>query len=144
MISVFVDSDIIIDLLAKRQEYRAAVKLLKLIRGKKIRAYTTPVVLANVDYIIKKFANKNKSRKALRSLRKRIQILPIDQVIVDTALESAFTDFEDALQYYAAEKQGMDFIVTRNKEDYKKGRIKIVTAQEFVDMSALGENETEV
>jgi predicted nucleic acid-binding protein len=131
-------------LLAKRQEYLGAAKLLKLIREKRIRAYTTPVVLANVDYIITKYANKNKSRKALRSLRKRIQILPIDQTIVDSALESAFTDFEDALQYYAAEKQGMDFIVTRNEEDYKKGRIKIVTAQEFVDMNALGENEVEV
>jgi predicted nucleic acid-binding protein len=141
MNSIFIDSDIIIDLLAKRQEYLAAAKLLKLVREKKVRAYTTPVVLANVDYIITKYANRNKSRKALRSLRKRIQIIPIDQAIVDTALESPFTDFEDAMQYYAAEKQGLDFIVTRNKEDYKKGKIQAVTAQEFVDMNILDENE---
>jgi predicted nucleic acid-binding protein len=61
-------------------------------------------------------------------------ILPKDENILDTALESEFPDFEDAMQYYAAEKRGIDFIVTRNKKDYSKGRIRVVTAKEYMDM----------
>jgi predicted nucleic acid-binding protein len=63
-----------------------------------------------------------------------LSILPLDEKIVDTALESEFSDFEDALQYYAAEKQGIDFIITRNKKDYAKGGLRVVTAQQYMDM----------
>ena len=58
----------------------------------------------------------------------------MDENTVDKAMDSAFTDFEDALQYYAAESRGVDFIVTRNAKDYKKGNIKIITAEECVKL----------
>ena len=140
MIKIFVDSDIIIDLLAKREHYLAAARLLAVIRKKKVQAYTTPIVLANVDYIITKHANREKSKKAIRTLRKSIGILPMDGIIVDNALDSSFADFEDALQYFAAEAQQMDFIVTRNKKDYKNGKTKAVNAEEFLNLHIVGED----
>ena len=142
MTKLFIDSDILIDLLAKRENYLDAAKLLAIIREKNVKAFTTPIVLANVDYIITKYANRRKSKDAIRILRKDIQILPIDEVIVDRALESSFTDFEDALQYYAAEAIDMDFIVTRNGRDYRFGAIIVINAQEFIDLlAANGEME---
>jgi predicted nucleic acid-binding protein len=105
-----------------------------IIGEKKVAAFTTPIVLANVDYIITKYSNKAKSRKAIRALRKKLSILLIDEKVVDTALESEFSDFEDALQYYAAEKRGINFIITRNKKDYAKGSLRVATAQEYMNM----------
>ena len=140
MTEIFVDSDIIIDLLAKREHYLAAARLLSIIREKKVQAYTTPIVLANVDYIITKYANREKSKKAIRTLRKSIGILPMDETMVDNALDSSFADFEDALQYFAAEAQQMDFIVTRNKKDYKNGKTKAVNAEEFLNLHIIGED----
>ena len=61
-----------------------------------------------------------KSKRAILSLRKYISILTINEEILDKALNSAITDFEDALQYHAAEAKGVDFIVTRNEKDYRK------------------------
>jgi predicted nucleic acid-binding protein len=139
MTKVFIDSDILIDLLAKREHHLAAARLLTIARDKKVHAFTTPIVLANVDYIITKHANRSKSKDAIRILRKDMQILLIDDLIVDRALESSFTDFEDALQYYAAEAANMDFIVTGNGRDYRFGNIVAVSAQEFVDLFAANE-----
>ena len=134
MTKIFIDSDIIIDLLAKREHYLGAAHLLSIIRKKKILAYTTPIVLANVDYIMTKYSNRQKSKKAIRTLRKYISILTIDEEIVDKAIESSLTDFEDALQYYAAESKGVDFIVTRNEKDYRKGQIKAVSAEKCAEL----------
>jgi predicted nucleic acid-binding protein len=134
MNSLFIDSDVLIDLLAQRENYIEAAALMTIIEEKKAAGFTTPIVLANVDYIITKYSSKAKSRKAVKSLRKSLSILTMDEKIVDIALESEFPDFEDALQYYAAEKQGIDFIVTRNKKDYARGRLKVVTAQEYMNM----------
>ena len=139
MNSLFIDSDIVIDLLAQRKNYTEAAALMTIIAEKKAAAFTTPIVLANVDYIITKYSSKAKSRRAIKFLRKRLSVLPMDEKIVDTALESEFSDFEDALQYYAAEKNGIDFIVTRNKKDYAKGNLKVVTAQEYMDMYEVNE-----
>lgn len=139
MNSLFIDSDILIDLLARRKNYAEAAALMTIIAEKKAAAFTTPIVLANVDYIITKYSSKAKSRRAIKSLRKRLSVLPMDEKIVDTALESEFSDFEDALQYDAAEKNGIDFIVTRNKKDYAKGNLKVVTAQEYMDMYEMNE-----
>jgi predicted nucleic acid-binding protein len=134
MNSLFIDSDIIIDLFAQRKHFMEAAGLMAVIADKKVSGFTTPLVLANVDYIITKYSNRKKSKLAIKALRKSLSILPMDGEIVDMALESDFSDFEDALQYYSAEKQGIDFIITRNKKDYAKGRIKALTAQEFIDM----------
>lgn len=132
MNKVFIDSDILIDLLAKRTHYDDALKLLSLISDKKAKAFITALVLANVDYIITKYGNKQKSRKALKTLRKNISILTMDEKAFDEALESSFLDFEDALQYFSAMNQGIDFFITRNKKDYSKGNLKVVTAGEYL------------
>lgn len=135
MNKLFIDSDILIDLLAQRENYLQAAALMSIIMDKKAAAYTTPLILANVDYIITKYSNKIKSRKAIKTILKIISIISIDENIINKAIESEFSDFEDAIQYYAAEKQKIDFIVTRNKKDYKKGKIKVITAQEYINMS---------
>lgn len=133
MIKIFIDSDIIIDVLAKRKEYQPASELLKLLDGIKLSGYTSPIVIANVHYILTKHTDKNKSIHAIKVLRKKINILPIDEEIIDTALDGNFKDFEDGIQYLMAKKKQMDFIITRNKKDYKHFDIKIFDAREFVD-----------
>ena len=134
MNNLFIDSDILIDLLAKRPHYNEALNLLSLVAEGKAKAFTTPLVIANVDYIITKFGSKQKSIKAIRTLRKDISILTMNEKIVDEALESSFPDFEDSLQYFSALNQGIDFIITRNKKDYSKGTIKVVSAGEYLDI----------
>jgi predicted nucleic acid-binding protein len=133
MNNLFIDSDILIDLLAKRAHYYEALRLLSIVAEGKAKAFTTSLVIANVNYIITKFSNRQKSIKSIRTLRKNISILTMNENIIDEALVSSFPDFEDSLQYFSALNQEVDFIVTRNKKDYSKGTIKVVTAGEYLD-----------
>ena len=79
-----------------------------------------------------KFGGKKKSIKNIRKLRKIISILSIDEEIVDEALLSDNTDFEDAIQYIASEKNNIDFIITRNKGDFKNSKLPVLNAKEFL------------
>ena len=74
MTKIFVDSDIIIDLLAKREHYLEAAELFSIIKNQQIQAFTTPLVLANVEYIITKYSSRQRSKKAIRELRKYLSI----------------------------------------------------------------------
>ena len=133
MIKLYIDSDIILDLLLKRYDYyNNAAELMTKIDKRKYKGYTTPLVIANIHYIMTNFCGKKKSINNIRKLRKLISILSIDEKIVDEALLSDNTDFEDAIQYITSEKNNIDFIITRNKGDFKNSKLPVLNAEEFL------------
>ena len=133
---LFIDSDIILDLLAERPLfYDNAAKIFSWAYKEKIELYTTAVVLSNVFYILRKVNGIDKSKEQLRDLRLLVRILPIDENIVDIALSSKLSDFEDGLQYYTAKEQNLFGIITRNLKDYKIKDIVIQTSKEFVQIN---------
>jgi predicted nucleic acid-binding protein len=129
---IFVDSDIILDLLAVRPFYAYAAKIFALAYSKKIELYTTAVVLANVFYILRKINGNDKAKEQLVNLRMLVNILPINENIVDMALDSRFNDFEDGLQYFTAKENNILTIITRNIKDYKVKDIFVQTSEEYV------------
>ena len=73
----------------------------------------------------------------LRQLASFISILAVDEQIVSSALHSAFTDFEDAIQYYTAKQHGIPYLLTRNTKDYKTVDthiMQVMTAEEYLDL----------
>ena len=143
MIRLFVDTDIILDVLLKRAHFRAAAAVLSRIENREFRGYTTAVVFANIHYIVARQAGKKKSLQNLRKLRKILSILPVDEQIIDEALLSDTADFEDAIQYVTAKSHGIDFIVTRNKADYEVSAVPALTAEEFIEVEKARRPETE-
>jgi len=130
---IFVDSDIILDLLSKRHQfYEFSAELFTLGDMGKIQLVTTSLVFANVFYILKKTAGLEKAKELLRKLRILISVVPVREKAVDLALNSDFADFEDALQYFTAQDNGIEIILTRNIKDYKKAGLIVQTAEEFL------------
>ncbi|MBT8387368.1 MAG: PIN domain-containing protein [Ignavibacteria bacterium] len=133
MIKIFVDSDIILDLLAQREPYfEHAAKLFTLIDQQKVEAYTSSLVFANLHYLLKKLTSNSTALKNLRKLKTLINILPVDERVIEQSLNSEFGDFEDAIQYFTAVNNGINLLLTRNKVDYKKSKITISTSEEFL------------
>ena len=57
----------------------------------------------------------------------------MDQKQVLAALESKFTDFEDALQFFSAVNSNkIDAIITRNIKFFKKSALPAFTPQEYL------------
>lgn len=130
---IFVDSDIVLDVLCKRDPYyEYAAKVFSLADMKKLTVYTTSLVVANVYYILRKAIGIEKSKEALRKLRLLVKIISVEEREVDLALNSSFSDFEDALHYYTAVKHGMETLLTRNIKDYKEKDLIIQTPEQFI------------
>jgi predicted nucleic acid-binding protein len=135
---IFLDSDIILDVLAMRTpHYLDSAAVLTLIENKKIAGFTSPLVFANIYYILKKLKSRKYAIQNLRKLRILINIVPMNQSHIDHALNSRFTDFEDALQHFSAKSQEMNFIITRNKKDFKHSIIPACTPTEFLALAVI-------
>ncbi len=133
MIKLFVDSDIILDLLAQREpHYIHAARLFTLIDQNEVIAYTSPLIFANLHYLLKKQTSNLLALKSLRKLKTLINVLSINERVIEQSLNSEFNDFEDAIQYFTAVNNGITLIITRNKIDYKRSKIDVLTAEEFL------------
>ncbi len=133
MLKVFIDSDIILDLFAKREpHYEHAAQLFTLIARKKILGYSSPVIFVNIHYVLRKLTSHLVAIENLRKLKSLIKILPIDDRVIELALSSKFKDFEDSVQYHTAKLNEIKILITRNKKDYKNVDITILTAEEFL------------
>ena len=136
MKKIFVDSDVILDLLAKREPfYPYAAQLFSLVDKGKIKAHVSAIIITNLHYVLRKMTNKEQAIKSLQKLKLLLKILPVDEKIIDLALASDFKDFEDSIQYYVAKENEIDFLLTRNKKDYKTADITILTPEEYLKLT---------
>ena len=134
---IFIDTDIILDVFAQREPfYVSAAKLFTLIDRNEIIGYSSPIVFTNIHYILSRLTSKASARSNLRKLKSMIIVLPIDEKTIELALNSDFHDFEDALQYHTAKSHDIKFLITRNKRDYKKSKISVCTAEEYLKIWA--------
>jgi predicted nucleic acid-binding protein len=133
MINIFIDTDIILDLLAKREPfYQNAAKLFLEIEKGKIAGFVSPLSFANLSYILKRLKSREFAQNCLLKLKLLLKITALDERIMELALASDFKDFEDAIQYYSAVQSGIECLITRNKKDYRNAKIQILSPDEFL------------
>jgi predicted nucleic acid-binding protein len=131
---ILIDSDVILDLLLDRKPFcKDALAIIYACEQKQLQGFVTPVIIANVYYIFRQKASHVTVTDQLKLLLKIISVLNMDQKQVLAALESKFTDFEDALQYFSAlQSNKVDGIITRNTTDYKNSALPVFTPNEFL------------
>ena len=132
---VFVDTDIIYDVLSQRQPfYQSAAKLFTMADENKVKITVSALSIANIHYLLSKQLSSELAKQILRKFKILVKIVQIDDKIIDLALNSDFNDFGDAIQYYCALENDCNILLTRNLKDYKKAQITVMTAQDFINL----------
>jgi predicted nucleic acid-binding protein len=129
-----VDTNIVIDLLAKREPfYDGTAMLFSLADKHKIKLSVSSLTFANTNYVLSKLKSPREARKILRSFKTLAGVLNLSNKIIDLALnDGGFNDFEDGIQYYTAMEHHQDIIITRNLRDFKNSGIPVMTAEEYL------------
>jgi predicted nucleic acid-binding protein len=137
MNKIFLDTDVILDLLLEREPFNKNAKaIFKKIESGTLLAYTSPVILANIYYISSNIKNKKIAMQNIRKICNLLKITPVGQKTTDAVLgNNTITDFEDLLQFYSATEIGCEFLITRNKKDFpKNAKVKIIGPDEFLEL----------
>lgn len=134
MKKLFLDTNIMIDLLSERQPFYAeAARIFSLADKKEIELSVSALSFATTNYILLQSKKSDEAKQILRKLKLIVKVLGLDDKVVELALnDSDFKDFEDGLQYYTALEHGLDAIITRNLKDFKKSRIPVMTADQYL------------
>jgi predicted nucleic acid-binding protein len=132
--SLWVDSDILLDYLGNRQPWvSAASQLLDLATTSEVKLWVSPLILANVFYLLRKQIGTEQALESIAILASLLEIAGMGRNEVHAALASARSDFEDALQTATAEAvPGLSALITRNVRDYALSRIPAMTAEAWL------------
>lgn len=135
MKNLFIDTNIVIDLLAKREPfYDEAAMLFTMADRQKLRLSVSALTFANTNYVLLQSKKPEEAKLILRKLKLIVQVLSLDEKIVGLSLnDNDFKDFEDALQYFTALENGIDAIITRNLKDFQKAKLPVMTAAQFTE-----------
>ncbi|MFC1222583.1 type II toxin-antitoxin system VapC family toxin [Pedobacter sp. BG31] len=122
---IFVDTNIIVDLIADRRPFsKFAIELFEKAERKEVQLYTSSHSIATTHYLLRKYLEERTLREVIYNVLEYIQVIAIDQDIIKKGLKSKHKDFEDALQILCAYKlEKLDYIVTRNIKDFKDSEI---------------------
>ncbi|MDI3237173.1 PIN domain-containing protein [Acinetobacter ursingii] len=130
---IFIDSDVILDMALARQPFvEASQKVIALCEKGTFTGCISSNSVANVYYILRKLGGDEKARVFIKQLLIFLVIIPVDHAGITKALNSQFTDFEDAIQHFTALSFGCGKIVTRNIQDYKFAELDVVLPSVFV------------
>ncbi len=131
---IFLDANILVAVLNKEYPlFSNAARVLSLVDRRDFEVYTSPLCLAIAFYFAGKKSGTTLARKKIAQLSERIRIAVVDENAVrNTCRNPSIHDFEDGLQYYAAESAGCDAIITENPEDFYFGKLHISTSADFL------------
>ena len=129
---LFIDTDVVLDLLARRDPfYAAAATLFTMAETGEVTLFVSSLTFSNLFYILRKQLSARTAQEVLRTFKQLVTVAAVDDAIVEQALGGGFTDFEDALQYFAALSAGCTILITRNVRHYRKASIRVVTAEVY-------------
>ena len=133
MIKVLLDINVILDVLQKRKGYyEDAAKVISLCADDHIKGYISAISFGTLHYVLSKTLGKTKALSSLKKIRAITSVAKVDSESIDLAIASNFPDFEDAIQYYCAVRNGLDQIITRNRKDFTKAKLTVSTPNEFL------------
>jgi predicted nucleic acid-binding protein len=117
MMRVFLDTNILLDIIEARQKFLlASSNVFDLGIKRRIELFATPLTFANCVYAARKNVGYENAIRGLKALKVYVKTTAMDDNQVTDALCSDMPDFEDMLQYKSAEAAGCDVIITRDKK----------------------------
>lgn len=133
-IKVFLDTNVIIDFYARREEFfKPAAVIIDLAVEGYVDIYVSSLTFVNAFYVLRKTYNVDDLYQKLQSLSELCRITGLDEDNIKYCLENRSLDFEDTVQYMSAMSIKPDVIVTRNIKHFKNVDVEVNTPTSFLD-----------
>ena len=144
---VFLDTNIILDLLLERDGYKDSALIFQMQDEGKLQICVSLLTMVNVAYVYKKTVGNSMAVANLKYLSALVEVLPMSGDQMQQALLMEGKDFEDILQCVCAAEGACDYLITRNDKHFNinKGLAKkmllpkIMSPSSFVSLLAVRE-----
>ena len=130
---VLVDTNVVLDvLLARRPFVAASAEVFGLVEQSRIEGLLCATTITTIDYLLAQAMPRPLARQSLQKILELFEIAPVNRAVLEEAMRSRLTDFEDAVLDQAGRLAGAEVIVTRNQSDFRHASLKILGPDELL------------
>ena len=130
---VLIDLNVILDVLQRREPfYDMSARALAAAETGMIEGWVAAHSLTTLFYLLARYQSAHQARVVLTDLLTFLSVAPVDDVVIEQALNLPYPDFEDAVQMMAAVRSGARYLVTRNVRDYEQGPLPVLQPAELL------------
>jgi predicted nucleic acid-binding protein len=142
MTIIFVDTNIILDVILKNESFwENSFAIFRLAEKNVLSGYISSSCVTDIFYIARKRFDIPTARDAIKRVLALFSVVGVDGDDLNGAMQIPINDLEDALQVWCAQKINADYIVTRNISDFKQSVIPAIEPAEM-ERIARAENGT--
>jgi len=133
---LFLDTNVIIDVLADREPFsNVASKLLDYADKGKLSIYISALSYSNIYYILRKTCSHKELISLLKDIKAISTTVDVTDAIIGKAIDSGLRDFEDAIQLNTAlSNKKIQAIVTRDIKGFKDSEISVLNPEEALGL----------
>lgn len=130
---VLVDTNVILDVLLDRAPFvDASSELLARVERGEVEGCVCATTVTTIHYLAGKVVGAAQARTAISRLLSILGVAAVNRPVIEAALESPLTDFEDAVLLEAGRAEDVRSIVTRNPADFARGDLPVHTPAELL------------
>ena len=136
MKKIFIDTNILLDVLLERSEfYQAATRIWTDCESGKAKGCISAISLNNLHFIMSRKAGKNRALASVRIVLNIFTVIPLDEKILRLAAELPHKDFEDAIQLFSAVQTKADCIITRDTNHFPNEYLPVLSPIDYLQTS---------
>ena len=131
---IFLDANVLVSVVNKEYPlFSHAARILSLTEHPRFEVYTSPMCLAIAFYFAEK-KNKKTAKQKIDLMAQQLRISTVDkQAVLSIAENPRIKDYEDGLEYYAAQNSGCACIITEDRGDFYFSEIEVLDCVSFFE-----------
>ena len=130
----FLDTNVCLDLLAKRSPWHNdAEKIAEYHIRHSLEMGISVISVPTLSFLLKKHHKEIEPSTVLDKMLTFLNLLDVNSRMTKTAIQSRWDDIEDAMQHECALVHSANCIITRNKKDFTKSLIPVLTPGEWLE-----------
>ena len=119
--NVLFDTNVLLDFFLDRPPFsEPATRLLSLAERGEIQGFACATSFTTIFYLARKAVGLSDARKQVKALLSILKVAPVNQKVIEGAIESALNDFEDAVIVESARQVNARVILTRDEKDFTR------------------------
>lgn len=131
---VYLDTNILVDFVCKRAPFDEGAKCVFALGSiGQIDIVISSLSVVNAIYIGRKY-DLPVVKQRIKSILPFISVYDLQADVVIKALDAEWKDYEDSVQSMSAVDSSADCILTRNKKDFQKSSIPVLSIEEFMSL----------
>lgn len=135
------DTNVVLDALANREPWaKEARDLLFLASCGKLELSVSGSTITDIFYLVNRHVthDRRKGVEVVDTLMQSLSVVTVGMRECLLAAHSDMTDYEDAVLAEAALSNKMDYIVTRNLDDFERSEVPAISPHDYLAMHVAG------